>query len=168
MSTIPKMQRGAGVSEAEGIGNLGASEPRVDIRGVEDVAAPRRIVNRDGKGRGAYDILEGQRRGSSLRLMEDDLPRAEGAQTARGFRRRGNACDRADLRLVAEEGIHGRQAEADAVDALLRPTARIRRDVQGRGRPGPAGPPEERGARSSGQPFRPPEPGSVHMVRAPA
>src|SRR2546428_12891759 len=130
MSTIPKMQRGAGVSEAEGIGNLGASEPRVDIRGVEDVAAPRRIVNRDGKGRAAYDILQGHRRGPVLRLMEDDLPGAEGTEMTGSFRRRGDTRDCAHLRLVAEEHVHVREAKADTLDPLLCPTARVRGDVR--------------------------------------
>src|SRR5712692_11664702 len=99
--------------------------------------------------------------------MEDDLPGAEGTEMTGGIRRRGDTCDCAHLRLVAEERVHEREAKADTLDARLRPTARICGDVQRRGRPSPTCPGEEGGARLSDQAFRPPETGSVHMVRAP-
>src|SRR5437016_13721570 len=99
--------------------------------------------------------------------MEDDLPGAEGTGMTGSFRRRGDTRDCAHLRLVAEEHVHVREAKADTLDPLLCPTARICGDVQGRGRPGPTCPGEERCTRPADQTFRPPKPGSVHMVRAP-
>src|SRR6266568_1384981 len=112
--------------------DTGDAESRVDVRGVEDIAAARRVVDRHGeRGRrtAAGPVHDGR---ASVRLVDDDLLRSKGTEMLRGLDRGRPAGDRAYLDLVPAERRHVREAGADRGDAVFRPTVRVGRDVEGR------------------------------------
>src|SRR6266516_1448444 len=162
---VSEVEGRGGVAEPKGVSKVGAAESRVYVRGVEDIAAARRVVDRHGeRGRRtpAGPVHDGR---AAVRLVDDDLVGPEGTQMVGGLARGRPAGDRAHLDLVSEERRHVREAGADRRDAVFGPTVRVRRDVEGRRQSPPPGAREEEGGRSPDQALRPPESRAMQVVR---
>src|SRR5437879_4426194 len=120
-SSIPKMKSGGGIREPQRFADGGPRQFRVRIRGVEDVPASRRVVDRHIE-RGTPDDLGWRDDGRpSLPLVADDVAGAEGAMPVARSNWRLALGPETGLPLVAVIDDSARDAEAAAPFALAAP-----------------------------------------------
>src|SRR3989475_591891 len=165
-SSIPKMEGGGGIREAQRFADGWPRQFRVRIRCVEDVPATRRVVDRHIE-RGTPDEAGGRDDdGPPLPLMDDVFGGPQRAKPLSRSNRRLVSGHCANLGLIPEEHIDVRDANAHGLNAVGRPPLRIRRNVQRGRRPEPSGAREERRSRLPDEAARPPEPGSMDVMDA--
>src|ERR671937_2769105 len=162
--SILNMQGGTRVGETQGGRDRVAPETCIDVAGIEDVSASRRILFANGERPGLDHRVRRDGGGPPGAAVHDDFFRAEVANPPGRGEGGGIPSQGAHLGLVAEERVDEGQAEGGAWGSLARPALGTRRHIQGSPATGPPGPRKEVRRWTPDHPGRPPKACPMHVV----